>query len=78
MYFSISGVYQPVPNVEFRYTRDSETKTARYIIISIPHVIGQYAKFEFYFDDRWLLLSEIHFVSGKWRRKQSTQIQFCC
>ena len=64
MYFSVGGLHYNDPPLEFQYTRDSGTKTARFIIIPIEHRVGRYVKFELFFDARWLLISEVHFESG--------------
>ena len=62
--FSVGGKYFLGEPVVFRFMRDTLIEYARYVIIPLHHRVGQYAKVQLEFDDRWLMISEIQFDSG--------------
>lgn len=65
VYFSSEGkVFLNSPSVEYTYARDAQMEYARSIRISLNNNIGQFVKLELYFDDKWIMISEIQFESG--------------
>ena len=58
--------YFPDNAVVFEYMRDTLIEFARQVIIPIPHRIAKYVKIQLYFDDRWMMISEVRFESSKY------------
>ncbi len=44
--------------------RDTLMEYARPVMITIPHRVGKFIKLQLFFDARWLMISEVSFVSG--------------
>lgn len=63
IYFSVGGKYYTSEPLEFQYLRDTLMEYARYAIISVPHLVGQYVKMHLYFDAKWMMISEVQFTS---------------
>lgn len=67
IYFSeteeLEPVFGPTP-LEFTYFRDSLMDYARTVTISLEHNVGRLVKIRLHFDARWLMISEMHFVTG--------------
>lgn len=67
IYFSETEEPDPVfgltPLLEFTYFRDSLMDYARTVTISLEHNVGRFVKIRLYFDARWLMISEMHFVA---------------
>lgn len=65
VFFSIGGqTYSPEP-VRFNYMRDPNMEHARDVTIKLHHRIGRYVKVHLFFAMKWILLSEVSFVSSK-------------
>jgi len=47
-----------------RYMRDSLMEYARTVVIPLQNNVGQYVRVQLEFDDRWMMISEVQFVSG--------------
>jgi len=60
-----SDAWATYPDVEFSYKRDSVSEFARTVPIAVPHSVGRFVKLQLFFDDRWMMISEVQFVSGK-------------
>ena len=73
VYFSIGGEYYVGPPVEFQYTRDPLLEFARLVIIPLKENVGRFVKVQLFFDDKWMLISEVQFESGK----ESYGMLFC-
>lgn len=65
LYFSVGGKYYQERPVVYEYMRDTVMETARVIIVPISHRIGRFMRADFYFDAKWLLISEVYFESGE-------------
>ena len=68
--FSIGGVYYNDDVLVYDYLKDSLVDIARYVVIPIPYRIARFVKLVFFFESRWIMLSEIRFESGRvnfWR-----------
>jgi hypothetical protein len=65
IYFSVGGnLYQNQP-IKFDFIRDNIVEYARPVMIRLNHNIGKYVRLQLYFDAKWMMISEIQFVSGK-------------
>ena len=49
----------------FTYMRDTVMEYARNVLVPIKHRVAKFIKVQLYFDSRWLMLSEVEFVSSK-------------
>ena len=63
--FSIGGQYYNSEPIVYKYMRDDLIESARFIHIKLEHSIGKYVKMELYFDDKWILISEVEFDSSE-------------
>lgn len=64
--FSIGGrFFLKKFEVEKKYARDDSLQTSRWVSIQLNDNVGKWVKMELYFDDEWMLLSEIEFFSGE-------------
>ena len=54
-----------VPPVEYGYLRDAVMEYARTVIIPLENRVGNEVRLRLYFDARWMMISEIQFVSGE-------------
>lgn len=64
-YFSIGGQYYNGEPVQYSYMPDQVMEHARDVTIKLHHRIGRYVQLQLYFASRWILLSEVSFISGK-------------
>ncbi|KAL3871566.1 hypothetical protein ACJMK2_039557 [Sinanodonta woodiana] len=63
IYISNGGeYYQPNP-IKFDFLRDTLVEYARPVMIRLNNRIGRYVKLQLFFDAKWLLISEIQFIS---------------
>ena len=51
--------------VEFEYERDDVMEYARQVTVPLRHGVGQRVVARFYFDSRWIMISEVQFQSGQ-------------
>jgi len=51
--------------VEFQYERDDVMEYARHVTVPLRQGVAQRIVARFYFDDRWLMISEVQFQSGQ-------------
>jgi len=51
-----------------RYMRDDLMEYARTAVIPLQHGVGRYVRIQLEFDAKWMLISEVQFQSGMWRR----------
>lgn len=66
LYFSVGGKNFPDRPVVYEYMRDTVMETARVIIIPINYRVGRFIRADFYFDARWMMISEVYFESGEY------------
>ncbi len=60
----MGGQYFTSAPVEYTYMRDTLMEYSRPVIITVPHRVGKFVKLQLYFDARWMMISEVNFVSG--------------
>lgn len=65
VFFSIGGRYFSGEPVQFSYMPDTIMDHARDVTIKLHHRVGKYLKINLYFAVKWIMLSEISFISGK-------------
>jgi discoidin domain receptor family protein 2 len=65
--FSVGGKYFRANDaVTFDYMRDTLIEYARQVIIPVaPPRLARYVQLKLFFDDRWMMISEVRFESGK-------------
>ena len=66
IYFSVGGHYFRDDPVVFDYMRDTLIEYPRYVIVPVPYRAGRYVKLRLFFDDRWMMISEVRFESGEY------------
>lgn len=74
VFFSIGGRQFNGEPVQFSYMPDQVLDHARDVTIKLHHRLGRYLQLHLYFAARWMMLSEITFVSGK-RLQLQLQLQ---
>lgn len=65
VFFSIGGQHFSGEPVHFSYMPDTIMEHARDVTIKLHHRIGRYLQVHLYFALRWIMLSEVSFVSCK-------------
>ena len=65
VWFSIGGKHFLGEPVVFRYMRDALIEYSRMVTIPLHHNIGRYIKLQLFFDSKWMMISEVQFVSGR-------------
>ncbi|CAD7000506.1 unnamed protein product [Ceratitis capitata] len=63
VFFSISGRQYAGEPVQFSYMPDTVLDHARDVTIKLHHRLGKYLQIHLYFAARWIMLSEITFIS---------------
>ncbi|EDW03009.1 GH10729 [Drosophila grimshawi] len=63
VFFSIGGRYFSGEPVQFSYMPDTIMDHARDVTIKLHHRVGKYLKINLYFAVKWIMLSEISFIS---------------
>lgn len=64
IYFSVGGnLYQNQP-IKFEFVRDNVVEYSRPVMIRLNNNIGKYVRLQLYFDAKWMMISEVQFVSG--------------
>lgn len=66
-FFSIGGQHFIGEPVHFSYMPDTVMENARDVTIKLHHRIGKYVQVHLYFALRWIMLSEVSFVTGEFR-----------
>jgi len=74
VFFSIGGRQFNGEPVQFSYMPDQVLDHARDVTIKLHHRLGRYLQLHLYFAARWMMLSEITFISGK-RLQLQLQLQ---
>lgn len=65
VFFSIGGRQFQGEPVQFSYMPDQVLDHARDVTIKLHHRLGRYLQLHLYFAARWMMLSEITFISGE-------------
>jgi len=76
VYFSVGGVRYPSPSVTFEPPRDEVESVRQVVVPLVPNRLGRYVRLVLTFDLRWIMISEIHFVSGRCRHNDKRNIEF--
>ncbi|KAH3742236.1 hypothetical protein DPMN_048973 [Dreissena polymorpha] len=64
VYFSVGGnLYQNSP-VKYDFIRDDVVEYSRPVMIKLNNNMGQYVRLQLYFDAKWIMISEVQFISG--------------
>lgn len=63
--FSIGGKYYTGEPITYTYMEDKIFETSRNITIKLHHRVGKFVKLRLHFSDRWIMVSEVTFDSGK-------------
>ncbi|XP_069170218.1 discoidin domain-containing receptor 2 isoform X2 [Procambarus clarkii] len=61
--FSVGGKYYSPRAEEYQYMQDTVSEYARNVTIKLHHRVAKFVKLQLYFQARWILLSEVFFVS---------------
>lgn len=61
--------------MQFSYMPDTIMDHARDVTIKLHHRVGKYLKINLYFAVKWIMLSEISFISSKLAREGRTSLQ---
>lgn len=64
VFFSVSGKAFSPESVKFSHARD-KVESARSVLVPIPFRLGQLVRLLLYFDSKWMMISEIRFLSGR-------------
>lgn len=64
-FFSVGGQHFIGEPVHFSYMPDTVMENARDVTIKLHHRIGKYVQVHLYFALRWIMLSEVSFVTGE-------------
>ncbi|XP_052224230.1 discoidin domain-containing receptor 2-like [Dreissena polymorpha] len=63
VYFSVGGnLYQNSP-VKYDFIRDDVVEYSRPVMIKLNNNVGQYVRLQLYFDAKWIMISEVQFIS---------------
>lgn len=65
VFFSIGGQHFNGEPVHFSYMPDTIMEHARDVTIKLHHRIGKFVQIHLYFAARWIMLSEVSFISSK-------------
>lgn len=65
VFFSIGGKKFQGEPVQFSYMPDLIMEHARDVTIKLHHRIGKYVQVHLYFALRWIMISEISFISSR-------------
>lgn len=63
VHFSVGGRYFGSRPIEFNYMTDEVSEYGRNVSIKLHHRVGKYVKIQMFFKARWIMISEIFFVS---------------
>ncbi|XP_069120897.1 discoidin domain-containing receptor 2-like isoform X1 [Argopecten irradians] len=63
IFFSVGGKYFSGPPVVYEFQKDSWIEYARNVEIFLNHTTGKYVKVVLYFDAKWMMISEVKFIS---------------
>lgn len=63
--FSIGGQIYNGRTLSYSYMPDLVLENARNVSIHLLHRIARFVKLRLFFADRWIMLSEVYFDSGK-------------
>lgn len=65
VFFSIGGHYFNGEPVHYSYMPDNVMESSRDVTIKLHHRIGKYIQVHLYFAARWVMLSEVTFISSE-------------
>ncbi|XP_050722151.1 discoidin domain-containing receptor 2-like isoform X1 [Eriocheir sinensis] len=62
--FSVGGRYFSSRPVEYQYMPDRVSEYARNVTINLHHRVAKYVKIQLFYQARWIILSELFFISA--------------
>lgn len=65
MQFSVGGQHYQGRSVSYTYMPDKALENARNVDIQLHNHVGKYVKIQLYFNNKWIMISEVKFDSGK-------------
>jgi discoidin domain receptor family protein 2 len=65
LYFSVAGKFFQKNPVVYNFQQDQWMEYARDVEIKLKNHVGRYVKIDIYFDSKWIMISEVDFVSSK-------------
>lgn len=63
--FSVGGQHYHGRSVWYTYMPDTVLENARDVDIQLHNHVGKYVKIQLYFSNKWIMISEVKFDSGK-------------
>ncbi|XP_071531085.1 discoidin domain-containing receptor 2-like isoform X2 [Panulirus ornatus] len=63
VFFSVGGRYFSAHPVDYNYMEDEVSEYARNVTIKLHQRVGKYVKIQLFYEARWIIISEIFFVS---------------
>ncbi|XP_045112632.1 discoidin domain-containing receptor 2-like isoform X4 [Portunus trituberculatus] len=73
VFFSVGGRYFSSVPVKYQYMPDEVSEYARNVTINLHHRVAKYVKIQLFFQARWILLSELFFISAPARGNFSVE-----
>lgn len=64
-YFSVGGEHFFPEPVSYTYPADTIMPEARNVTVKLHHRVGRFLKLQLFFANKWMMISEISFESGK-------------
>lgn len=64
VYFSVLGIYYQLNYIDYKFERDLWMEYVRIVFIFFENRVGKYVKVEFFFDRKWMFISEVLFKLG--------------
>ncbi|KAK3589844.1 hypothetical protein CHS0354_015861 [Potamilus streckersoni] len=64
LYFSIGGMYFLKDPIQYDFMPDNLVEYARNVTISLANSVGQFVKVKLFFEDKWMMISEVIFDSA--------------
>ena len=65
VYFSIGGVHYQSPSVIIEPARDDVESVRQVVVPVVPNRLGRYVRLVLAFNLRWIMISEVQFISGR-------------
>ncbi|GAB0092673.1 AGAP008742-PA [Sergentomyia squamirostris] len=69
VFFSVGGQHFSGQPVQYSYMPDSIMESARDVTVKLHNRIGKYLQVHLYFALRWIMLSEVSFVSSEYYKQ---------
>jgi discoidin domain receptor family protein 2 len=66
VFFSIGGRYYDPNAITAYYAPDEILEHPRFVKIKLKNKMGKFVKLQLFYAAKWMLISEIYFVSGQY------------